>query len=207
MTEATRAAIVLVVAALALAPAHAGGARAPSEPVWNDASQHVFFAVLEGLYEDGVSTEAVELLIGPPSLPPEKRFARTFVYGCPLCHPAYEALVLYGVRGELYGQKRPVDTLGPGLAPSEMERLQSSDEAVRRDVAQELVARWVSRRLARLDLSEADRADLARQMEKSRAQGERLLKAEQARGGTGWRSCAACDGSVAGSRREGPIIP
>src|SRR5436190_20481243 len=59
------------------------------------ASQLVFFAVLEGLYRDGVSNDVVDLII-----PSDKNCSSQFdlehlVYACPICHPAFEALRLY----------------------------------------------------------------------------------------------------------------
>lgn len=197
----TRRSLALVVTMMSSVVLASPGGTPAADAVWNEASREVFFAVLEGLYEDGVSSEAVELVLGAPALPEAKRFERSFVYACPLCHPAFEAFRLYGARPLLYGMKQPVDTLGAGLPPSTMERLGSSDERVRRDAVQELIAGWVERRLGRSSRSAADLADLARQMEKAKAQGERMLEASRSRGTTGWRSCAACDGGVEGARR------
>src|SRR2546429_752891 len=69
------------------------------------ASQLVFFAVLEGLYRDGVSNDTVDLII-PPGANGAARFEpEHFVYACPLCHPAFEAFSLYRHRKEIFGFK------------------------------------------------------------------------------------------------------
>ena len=51
--------------------------------------QFIFFAVVEGLYEDGVSSETVDLII------PYNDFYEHFIYGCSMCMPTYDALTLY----------------------------------------------------------------------------------------------------------------
>src|SRR4051794_38029157 len=54
----------------------------------------VFFAVLEGLYEDGVANEAVDNIVGKTK-DGKTEIRHTFVFQCPLCHPVYEAFRLY----------------------------------------------------------------------------------------------------------------
>src|SRR5437762_8328771 len=79
------------------------------------ASQLVFFAVLEGLYRDGISNEVVDSII-PPDKNGKGRFdSEHFVYACPICHPAFEAFRLYRLRVDFYGFKAPVATFRPGL--------------------------------------------------------------------------------------------
>src|SRR5256885_249044 len=57
----------------------------------------VFFAVLEGLYEDGVSSEAADSVVGK-SKDGKTEIKQTFVFECPLCHPVYEAFRVYQQR-------------------------------------------------------------------------------------------------------------
>ena len=50
----------------------------------------VFFAVLQGLYEDGVSDEVVNSIV-PPDKKGREKMRHSFVLDCPLCQPTYEA--------------------------------------------------------------------------------------------------------------------
>ena len=79
------------------------GEKVPAKPVtdWkaDPVCQMVFFAVLEGLYTDGVPDDVIEAVVSPPEKPGAAPLARNFVPQCPLCHPVYEAFALY--------QKRP----------------------------------------------------------------------------------------------------
>jgi hypothetical protein len=65
----------------------------------NDVGPFVFHAVLEGLYTDGVSNEVVDKILKPDLL-------ANFVHQCPLCHPAYQAFLLYRDRQPL-AESRP----------------------------------------------------------------------------------------------------
>src|SRR3954462_8291362 len=106
------------------------------------ASQIVFFAVLEGLYNDGVSNADVDLIIPSGNSGP-KFDLEHFVYACPLCHPAFEAFRLYRQRERIYGLKAAVDTFGPGLDSSVSDRLHSPDPNQRRQAIEGLISRWV----------------------------------------------------------------
>src|SRR6266496_3203022 len=98
--------LIMLVSVLALGLAGAGTPSSNNaQTPWTQsrASQLVFFAVLEGLYRDGLSNETVDLII-PPGENGKGRFEpEHFVYTCPLCHPAYEAFKLYRQREEFYG--------------------------------------------------------------------------------------------------------
>src|SRR4029077_3675969 len=111
----------LVAALVALKLVHAETTPAhPANRGWPQSrgSQLVFFAVLEGLYRDGVANSDVDLII-PPGPNGQPRFdPEHFVYACPLCHPAFEAFRLYRQRDDFFGLKAPVNTFGPGLDPA-----------------------------------------------------------------------------------------
>ena len=155
------------------------------------ASQLVFFAVLEGLYRDGISNEVVDSII-PPDKNGKGRFdSEHFVYACPICHPAFEAFRLYRLREDFYGFKAPVATFGPGLDHAVTVRLQSHDPEVRRKGIEELINHWVKQRLDLMRLSEAERQAITREMEQGRKEGMNALKsATQTR-----KNCPICDGS------------
>src|SRR5262249_22021904 len=109
-------------------------------PPWyaNAAGHMIFFAVLEGLYTDGVSNEIVDLII------PKGQYDDHFVYTCPLCHPAYEAFWLYRKRQHFYGLKASKDTFGGGISGKVVEQLHSPERAVRLGAIQGLIQGWVA---------------------------------------------------------------
>src|SRR5437764_8609195 len=100
----------------------------PDHKSWpaSRASQLVFFAVLEGLYRDGVRNADVDLIV-PPGKNGPKFDLENFVYACPLCHPSYEAFRLYRQREPIYGLKAPVDTFGAGRDETVSGGLRSRD--------------------------------------------------------------------------------
>ena len=158
------------------------------------ATQLVFFAVLEGLYRDGVSNGDVDQII-PPGEGGKPRFdTNNFVYACPLCHPAFEAFRLYRQREPFYGLKTPRDTLGPGLEPAVAARLHSPDATERRQAVEALINRWVSQRLQMMRLSESEREEITNEIQQGRKQGMSELR--QANQTTQTRTnCPICDGS------------
>ncbi len=171
-------------------------------------SQFIFHAVLEGLYEDGVSNAVIDSIIPAKGPDGQSGFSSSFVYACPLCHPTFEAMRLYRTRDEFMGQKNPVgvrgvDSFGKGLPKPLEDRLLSADEKIRRPALQELVQRHVSRRIERMRLTEAERDELARGIEEGRKYGEKSLKnsnEEAAKRGikvqsATWMNCAVCEGS------------
>jgi hypothetical protein len=84
----------VAIAILFLQGAQAEKAGRPSG-AWfkNETSQFVFFAVLEGLYRDGLSTKTVELIV-PRKNKGSALSLENFIINCPLCYPAAEAFRL-----------------------------------------------------------------------------------------------------------------
>jgi hypothetical protein len=155
------------------------------------ASQLIFFAVLEGLYRDGVSNEDVDLIIPPDKNGKGRCEQEHFVYACPLCHPAFEAFRLYRQRENFYGLKAQVNTFGPGLDKALAVRLRSEEAGQRRKAIEELINRWVTQRLEMMRLSKAEHAAITSEREQGRKQGMGGLKqASQTR-----TNCPICDGS------------
>ena len=147
--------------------------------------------MLEGLYRDGVSNDAVDLII-PPGQNGKPRFdLEHFVYACPLCEPAFEAFRLYRQRGEFYGFKARLDTFGPGLDEALEARLRSQDAGEQRQAIEDLISRWVGERLDLMRLSDAEREATTHEMEEGRKQGMNGLKP----GSQTRTNCPICDGS------------
>lgn len=163
----------------------------------------IFFATLEGLYADGVGDDVVDAVIPPAADAPGGRaFRESFVYSCPLCHPAFEAFRLYANREPFYGIKPGgQDTFSGSLPESIERRLLSDDSAERRAALQELIQRWVSRRLDLMRLTVEERADWEKRILAAREDGARAMEKARSESTTdealaGWKSCAICDGSA-----------
>jgi hypothetical protein len=192
----------LIAALCQLSPADPPKAQAPKKeapkppPDWKEdpVCKMVFFAVLEGLYEDGVSNEAVDNIVGRTK-DGKVEIRHTFVFQCPLCHPVYEAFRLY--------QQRPAfrdkgDSFGKGIDPKLETNIRSTALRTRQGALQTLVHRWVERRLSGMGLSDEQRKDWARRLEERSNQGNALLSKLQGTdpwyGGWGYGFCAACRG-------------
>ena len=62
----------------------------PKEPSqFDEVHRFIFYAVLEGLYDDGVSNGDVDRIL----LKGEKEYYFHFVYACPVCTPTIDALL------------------------------------------------------------------------------------------------------------------
>jgi hypothetical protein len=165
----------------------------------------IFFAVLEGLYEDGVAGEGLELIIpDPEGMTIEGHPEKTnFVYACPLCMPAFNAFQLYAGRRPFYGQKGTrYNTFGAGLSEEMLVRLRGAPQE-RRDVIEELIREWVQRRLDGMALSEEERAEIEVNLKEMKEKGEEVLKGFQegmngdfyAEEYADWKKCSICSGA------------
>jgi hypothetical protein len=157
----------------------------------------VFFAVLEGLYADGVSAEAVDAVVGRKASGGAPELKATFVIECPLCHPVYEAFRAYQQRPAFAGGKR--DTFGKGLSPSLESGLRSKGLIARQRALQVVVRQWVGRRLELMRLSPAEKVEWAQRLNERSQQGRTLLGQLRRsdpwyKGWSGYAGCAACDG-------------
>ena len=206
------AALAVLLAARSAPPPAVAGRVAPVAVLdpgdqWHTSpwGQLVFFAVLEGLYADGVQQQVVRaVLSGPPddpsagggatdaatdlaTLPPDEWWRRhlettLFVPACPLCTPALVAFETYAARGPLHAKGiqadgRPLDTFGPGLSDALVARLTDPRRAVRLAALQELVTTWIERRLDFGRATTAERDELRRWMEDGRKAGMNQLGA------------------------------
>lgn len=169
-----------------------------------EASGLVFFAVLEGLYQDGVSNDAVDQIL--LSDPDSGRYVH-FVYGCPICTAGLDALRTYRNRAPFYARKRYSDTLGTGLSAETMQRLASEDIQVRLSAIEELVRSWVSRRLDGMRLTPEERGQWTLDLELGRKVGMSLLSSSASLPGRGLvKTCAFCDAAT-GACHEISVTP
>lgn len=161
----------------------------------------IFFAVLEGLYEDGLSNEDVDRI-----LLPEKgtNQAMHFIYGCPICNPALDAIRTYRSRPDLHYKSVKNNTFGVGLDPAVSEALASEDFKTRFDAIQKLIQSWMSRRLDLLRITKQEREQWSRAIADMKKKGEAMLQAEIAQGRAGSRAqakgCSICNGADAAMR-------
>ncbi len=189
--------LLLVFAALA-------PASEPKDPyAFTPEHRTVFFAVLEGLYEDGVSTKDVERIV---LVDPALGGAMHFVYGCPLCGPARDALSVYRTRSSWNYKGPRNDTFGAGLDAATRKALASDDFATRRAAVQALIKRWVERRLNLMRVTESERAGYSKAFERMSKKGNAMLAEYRRHGRAGelgkMKGCAVCDGATEGCRSE-----
>lgn len=161
----------------------------------------IFFAVLEGLYEDGVSNEDVDRILARK----DGSGYRNFIFGCEICTATIQALEAYRARPDrLYGRKIPSSTFGPGLPPAVRERLRSPDSKVRLRAINGLVRSWIQRRMERMNLSRAERARLREEINWMRDRGMQALESFRKNGTVDMYAasyvevseCAACNGAA-----------
>lgn len=178
-----------------------------NEPVaWRDdpICQMVFFAVLEGLYSQGVSDEVVESIVGPKCDPDDsekmrERLKRSFVVDCPLCQPTFEAFIAYQSRPH-FSDGSGASNFGKGVDESLKQQLLSDDLHNRLHALKDFVQASISKKLAHVDMSEEQFADWGQRVMARAGEGKsqlfELIKDDKhyQDWGVYW-GCAACNGS------------
>jgi len=189
--------------ALSLGPANPPAAEPTPVPVHAGASsddfgpygEQIFFAVLQGLYRDGIPNDLVDRII---RIDEDTKYPANFVWACPVCMPAFEAFRLYRGRPK-FQNKEHTDTFGPGLPKDQVERITAVDQAVSQPAIEELIQGWMDRRMDELRLTAAERAEWQKEMEKRRKEGMTHLDRykELSLGGSyaGMKTCPICEGA------------
>ena len=203
----------LLLAALALA---AGATTAGGEPAkpkagpakvadWkaDPACRLVFHAVLEGLYEDGVTDDVVNNIV-PPDKAGREKMRRSFVLGCPLCQPVFEAFCAYQSRPKFSDGGREA-TFGKGLPEAVKKGLLSDTLSTRLIALRGPVRGWVEARLRSMKLTAQERQRWWEEIAARSGQGAAALAAHRAadpwyKGWSGYWGCAACKGSEDAAR-------
>lgn len=163
-----------------------------SSPTYAEAHEFLFFAVLEGLYQEGPSPGSVAHIMGDS-------LKENFVYGCPICIAVYDAFLVFQKRPDFPNRKRKVNDFGAGLESEERKALAGSASERRKQINQ-LVERWTEQRFAKLALTAEEKAKLRKDLREMKDQGTELLKAHQEEEVYGnayenWTSCPSCDGA------------
>ncbi|MDB6026512.1 MAG: hypothetical protein JWM68_2735 [Verrucomicrobiales bacterium] len=142
---------------------------------FDDAHRFVFYAVLEGSYEDGLSTEDVSQILLKEEK--DKYHYAHFVYACPLCTPTIHALEAYQSRPkQFYGMKKQGSTFGSGLSAELKQQLYSAKPEDRLAAINTLIQGWVAKRISLLRLTDQERTQLQTSLEKLRKIGMDRLK-------------------------------
>jgi len=146
----------------------------------------IFYAVMEGCYEDGLSSNDVaQILLKNEKVKSYSTVYAHFIYACPVCMPTIHALEAYQSRpSAFYGIKvswgqedtTKASTFGPGLAGDLKEKLYSEKPEDQLAAINTLMQRWVSKRILLLRLTDKERADLQKTLEEMRKKGMGYLK-------------------------------
>ena len=146
---------------------------AASAKDFDDNYRFIFYAVLEGCYEDGIATTNVDQIL----LVNTNVGYVHFVYACPICTPTIHALEAYRSRPKHFTElKTRVTTFGPGLSEEQIKKLYSDRLADQLEVINGLMQTWVARRITELRLTDAEKTQLKQNLEKMRKQGMSMLK-------------------------------
>lgn len=162
--------------------------------------QGIFFAVLEGLYREGVSSEVARAIV---AVDPVTLQSLSFVPGCPICSPALDAFLVYLERPPFRGKKfHDVDTFGAGLPEAQAALLTGTDLPARRRALRGLVERWTDAYLDRMRLDPVERDEWHRAFA-ARAEKGMAILVELQRSGEAlygdFDECPLCAGAEAGS--------
>lgn len=152
--------------------------KMPSEDHnFSETYQFIFFAVLEGLYHEGVSDTDVDALL----LQNDEKSYVNFIYACPICSPTLFAIQTYKNRPQftslkLHNYQTEQRTFGYGLLPETSKLLHSENPKDRLKALYSLVNLWISYRMDKMNLSVDDRNKLLHKIEKDRKSGAQLLE-------------------------------
>ncbi|MCH2379526.1 MAG: hypothetical protein MK236_08915 [Pedosphaera sp.] len=160
--------------------------------------QFVFFAVLEGLYRDGIQNEIVDAIIGEKIVKKENKVKTHFVFRCKLCHATYEAFRTYRNR-PAFMQTKGASTFGKGADLALLKQLGSKDARTRIYSMGALVRPWIMHRIKETRKTAVEKTAMKKQFEKYAQEGADLLKThKRAKDGfyldwSFYGSCQACE--------------
>lgn len=175
----------------------------PPEGAYDEVHRFIFYAVLEGCFEEGVTNEDLEHII-PTAENGMRKMRTNFVIACPLCGPAYDAFNFYAGRPRLTQPAKITNytTYGSGL-DAEVRKQLATPGLPCRDAIQGLIGKWVDNRIEKLRLSEEETKALREELAAKRKKGEEFLAGFQ-KGFNGdeleeayrdWERCPVCSGS------------
>jgi hypothetical protein len=163
---------------------------------FSEEHRFIFYAVLEGAYEEGLSDETVSTLLG-------EKGTEHFVIGCPICGPAYDALHAYRDAPKFTSKKVSQKGFGMGLSDEEQGLVSGSVED-RRKLIRTLVSRWLEARFTLLNLPEDREKAMRESLQEMSEKGTAILENFK-KGGNGdqlakayadWEFCPSCSGAT-----------
>jgi hypothetical protein len=173
---------------LALAPILLA-APGPQEPKreMTSGDHFIFFAILEGLFEDAVPDDTVNKILERS----DQGAYANFVYACGICCPSIEGFRAYLARHNFsYGRKG--DMIGEPNLPENISKLilEGTGEA-RRAGLHMLINRYLQRRMEQLRMTGDERRAWAAELGERRKKGMEYLKAWK----LPWKECPSCEGA------------
>lgn len=174
---------------------------------WKDdpVCQMVFFAVLEGLYADGVPDDIVDSIVPRKKNADDNPLKASFVVQCPLCHAVYEAFSLYQQRPGFGGDEKKRITFGKGLDAKWVKELKSSDNHIRLTALRLLLQSWIERRLTMMRLTDSEKGAWTDKLGERSEQG-RVILSKLRRDDPHYKTwspywgCAACNAALDANR-------
>jgi len=160
--------------------------------------QFVFFAVLEGLYRDGVQNEIIDAIIGEKIVNKDDKVKTHFVFRCKLCHATYEAFRTYRNR-PAFMQAKGASTFGKGADLALLKNLRSKDARTRIYAMGAMVRPWIMHRIKETRKTPEEKTAMKKQFEKYAQEGANLLRThKRAKDGfyldwSFYGSCQACE--------------
>jgi hypothetical protein len=140
---------------------------------FDDNYRFIFYAVMEGCYEDGIATTNIDQIL----LMNTNVGYVHFVYACPICTPTIHALEAYRSRPKHFaGLKTRATTFGSGLSEEQIKKLYSDRPADQLEVINGLMQTWITRRMTELRLTDAEKTQLQQNLAKMRKEGMKMLK-------------------------------
>lgn len=161
----------------------------------------IYFAVLEGLYDLSLPDSVVTKVLSSDN----QGHPISFILGCPICHPVYDAFQAYRSRPAFFRSDRRDFATSESSAETlkDVEQL-NSDKAMERTAAVgRLVKRWVRAAITKQNLPSAELARWANRLKAMSEVGQSKLSEHQRNGVEAYKlmwSCMLCDGAVKGSK-------
>ena len=197
---------LVVVASLSVACAQPEEQARPEGIKIDPASRFIFYSVLEGLYEEGLSNADVDQIL----MKKEGQTYFHFILSCPVCTATIWGLESYrGRPQQFYSIKSAASTFGPGLSPEMHDQLYSDKPRERLAAINGLVKKWMDQRITRMNLPENERSTLLEELGKLRKSGmdalesfrkkqhgDKLGCAEAAPAYVDFQECAVCNAAV-----------
>lgn len=147
----------------------------PPKEKFSEAHRFVFFAVLEGCFESGLTQEEVDLIIPVrPNKEDRRSITANLVYTCPLCSPAFDAFRLYSDRRIFISgitKEAAFNTFGTGIGPEQKAALEAGGRECR-DAIQQLISGWIERRIKLHKLAPKAERELRAKLAEMRKEGE-----------------------------------